>query len=287
MKKLLTIVILLTLCFTGYSQESNKELLKKAETELNLALEKEDYENAAKIKKEIEIRKKIETAILEGNYEAAAQLKKELNGGGTSIEVQKTEVKETGKIEELNISSSLESMGFVKPSSNKAAVYFVRKNIYATSMRMNIFDGEQFVGGAVGGTYMRYECTPGKHMFWSWSEFNNHKVYLPATLEAGKVYIIQISASRTTSKERKLSGKSMREYIYTLHIKGIKPQNKRQEQLVSFVRNRSSRSYPEKVIRRLNSEYELEIKDAVENFTNKHTNQELEVNDFVPEILLQ
>jgi len=282
MKKFLSIFILLFFCFTGYSQESNKELLKKAETELNLALEKEDYESAAKIKREIEIRKKIEKAVLEGDYEAAAQLKNELSGGENSTGIQKNE-----EIDNLNISSSLECMGFINPDSNKVAVYFVRKNIYSTSMRMNIFDGKQFIGGTVGGSFMRYECDPGKHMFWSWSEFNNHKVYLPATLEAGKTYIIEVFASRTTSKERKLSGKSIREYIYTLHIEGVKPQNKRQQQLVSFVKNRSSRSYPEKVIRRLNSEYELEIKDAFEHFTKELTNQELDISDFVPEVLLQ
>lgn len=76
MKKVLSISIFLLICTFGFCQETNKELLIKAETELNSALEKEKYEKAAQLKKEIETRKEIEKAVAEGDYELAAKFKK-------------------------------------------------------------------------------------------------------------------------------------------------------------------------------------------------------------------
>ena len=75
MKKLFIITIFLSISILGYSQETNKELLKKAETELSSVVEKEDYEKAAQLKNEIEIRKQIEEAVAEGDYQLAANLK--------------------------------------------------------------------------------------------------------------------------------------------------------------------------------------------------------------------
>lgn len=173
-------------------------------------------------------------------------------------------------------------MGFIKPDSNKVAVYFVRKNIFGTATRMNIFDNNQCIGATIGGSYIRYECIPGEHMFWTWSEFNDHKAYLPTKLEAGKTYIIEVYATLATNKERKLSGKSVKSYSYTMHIEGVKPTDKRQKQLVAFIKKSSARSYPEKVILRLNSEYQLEIKDASENFKKNLNSLKLNIEDYVP-----
>ena len=72
MKKILSISIFLIICTLGHSQETNKEQLKNAETELSAALEKEDYEKAASLKKEIVMRKEIEEAVKNGNYEKAS-----------------------------------------------------------------------------------------------------------------------------------------------------------------------------------------------------------------------
>jgi len=279
MKKILSISIFLIICTLGHSQETNKELLKNAETELSAALEKEDYEKAASLKKEIVMRKEIEEAVKNGNYEKASNLKKEIESGAISTEVLKED--------NINTSTSMASSGFVQPPSDKAAVYFVRKNIFGTAMRMNFFDNLQFIGAAIGGTYVRYECNPGDHLFWTWCESNDHKAYLSAVLEKGKTYIIEVYAARVSTKERKLSGKRPRNYFYTLNIEAIKPSDKRLNQLISFVKKESSRSYPEKVLRRLNSEFQIEIREAEKNFENKRNNIALMAIDNVPDNLLE
>lgn len=280
MKKILSLSILLIICSLGYSQETNTELLKKAEIEMQTAVEKEDYDKAAQLKKEIGIRKQITEAVEKGDYETASKLKKELEGKPNTNNSQPTD--------EINVSTSMGSTGFVKPDSGKVAVYFVRKNFYATVMRMNIFDSLQLIGGVIGASYTRYECEPGAHMFWMWSENNDHKVYIPATLEANKTYIIEVYAAPATNKERKLAGKKARNYPYTLYVEGISPSDKRMEKLISYVKKEKSRSYPADVLKRLNMEFELEIRQASVSFEDAHKKGDyLSAKDYIPYNLLE
>ncbi len=71
---------------------------------------------------------------------------------------------------------------------DKAAVYFVRISSYSSAANFLYFDNSSFIGKFNGTKYMRYECEPGKHLFWANSENNS---YLEAQLEAGKVYFIE------------------------------------------------------------------------------------------------
>lgn len=73
------------------------------------------------------------------------------------------------------------------PSEGKAIVYFVRTSQLGALINFKYFDGENYLGKFNYGEYLVYECDPGFHLFWAKSE-NIH--YLEATLEAGKVYII-------------------------------------------------------------------------------------------------
>ena len=52
-----------------------------------------------------------------------------------------------------------------------------------------LFDGEQVIGRINGMKYMRYDCDPGKHLFWARSE---NKSFVEAELEPGKTYLIDV-----------------------------------------------------------------------------------------------
>ena len=80
------------------------------------------------------------------------------------------------------------SQGFQPPSPGKAVVYFVRPKGYRNKVEYQFFNNDKYIGVMKGDNYMRYECEPGKQLFWTYLE--NHK-YMEANLEAGKVYIVK------------------------------------------------------------------------------------------------
>lgn len=71
---------------------------------------------------------------------------------------------------------------------DKAVVYFVRPNALGALINFTYFDGEKVIGKFNGPKYMRYECEPGKHLFWARSE---NKTFVEANVEAGKIYILE------------------------------------------------------------------------------------------------
>ncbi len=76
----------------------------------------------------------------------------------------------------------------VKPApADKAVVYFMRPSATGALINFVFFDGDQVIGRLNGGKYFRYECDPGKHLFWAKSE---NRSFLDANLEAGKIYIV-------------------------------------------------------------------------------------------------
>ncbi|RZJ31824.1 MAG: hypothetical protein EOO48_00890 [Flavobacterium sp.] len=79
------------------------------------------------------------------------------------------------------------SQKIVKPSAGKAVVYFIRSSDGAPVINFKYFDGDKYIGKFSAGSYMLYECEPGKHLFWSKAENTD---YVEADLEAGKIYII-------------------------------------------------------------------------------------------------
>jgi hypothetical protein len=81
------------------------------------------------------------------------------------------------------------SQGFMPPSAGKAVVYFTYPKGYRSSHIYQFFNNEKFIGEMKGGNYLRYECEPGKQLFWTFCE--NHK-YMEADLEPGKVYIVKV-----------------------------------------------------------------------------------------------
>ena len=74
-------------------------------------------------------------------------------------------------------------------ADEKATVYFVRASSLGAVINFALFDGEQVIGRINGMKYMRYECDPGKHLFWARSE---NKSFVEAELEPGKTYLIDV-----------------------------------------------------------------------------------------------
>lgn len=77
------------------------------------------------------------------------------------------------------------------PSEGKALVYITRSNNLGAGLNFRVFDKETFLGALPSSAYFLYECDPGEHLFWAASE---NRDYVEATLEANKVYVIDLRA---------------------------------------------------------------------------------------------
>jgi hypothetical protein len=87
----------------------------------------------------------------------------------------------------LQGSSALFSQGFQKPSPGNSVVYFVRTET-AGYAGILYFDDEKCIGELSGKEYFRYECVPGKHLFWTYAKYKQQ--FVPADLKEGETYII-------------------------------------------------------------------------------------------------
>ncbi len=70
-----------------------------------------------------------------------------------------------------------------------AIVYFTRASSLGALVNFTYFDGDSPIGRFNGPKYIKYQCKPGKHLFWARSE---NKSYVEADLEAGKIYLIDV-----------------------------------------------------------------------------------------------
>lgn len=145
------------------------------------AVEKENFEKAAELKKEIEIRKGIEEAKAIQDFEKAAELKKQLSA--------KPDKNPKGR--EFNTSTSKTRSGFYPPEKGKVAVYFVRKDVApGLVIAFEYFHENQYIGKFYANGYLRYECDPGENLFWASSE---NKEFITTDLEANQIYIIRVT----------------------------------------------------------------------------------------------
>jgi len=72
---------------------------------------------------------------------------------------------------------------------DKSIVYFTRAKSSGFLINFTYFDGEKVIGKFNGLKYMKYECDPGKHLFWARSE---NKSFVEADLKPGGIYIIDV-----------------------------------------------------------------------------------------------
>lgn len=79
----------------------------------------------------------------------------------------------------------------IKPApEDKAVVYFARVASAGFAINFTYFDSATVIGRFNGPKYLRYECEPGKHLFWARSE---NRDFVEAEVEAGKIYFIEAS----------------------------------------------------------------------------------------------
>ena len=186
MRNLLAALSLMIISQFTFAQESNESLLKRAQTELDIAVEKEDYEKAAALKKEIEIRKQIEEAVANEDFEEASRLKKQLTSSDSQIE-------ETNE----NDSPEISDYQFPEPTEGKAIIEFVKVTAQGWNTEVMLFDNDKYVGSCWGVSHMRLEVDPGEHLLWI--EAVDQLGFVEANLEANEIYIVIIDMNGTGS----------------------------------------------------------------------------------------
>jgi hypothetical protein len=72
--------------------------------------------------------------------------------------------------------------------ADKAVIYFVRPSSLGLAINFSYFDSTRLVGRFNGPNYIRYECEPGKHLFWARSE---NRDFVEAEIQPGKIYFIE------------------------------------------------------------------------------------------------
>jgi hypothetical protein len=197
MKKLLTSFIFLLICTLGYSQETNKELLLKAETELSSAIAKEEYKKAAALKKEIEIRKQIEEAVANGDFELAGILQdevKNLASGENEEEIKDVQKKN-------------EEIGYNKiapPPAGMAIIEIIRPITHDWHFHQPIFCDWELVGYVKGVSHFRLELSPGEHLIRAPAEKDH---FVKINVVEGQTYFIyhDFKAAKWKSPECDLS----------------------------------------------------------------------------------
>ena len=78
------------------------------------------------------------------------------------------------------------------PSEGKSVIYFVRSTGLGALMNIRYFDNGNYIGKFNGKNFIRYECEPGKRIFWIKAE---NVDFVEAELEANKIYIVETNAT--------------------------------------------------------------------------------------------
>ncbi len=176
-KTVVACMVLLLSSHLGYSQENNGEMLKKAETQLKIAVEKENYTEAARLQSEIETRKKIELAITNEDYSEAAKLKESL--GNTERTKDATQVNKSSTINQYK--------KLTPPKPGMGVVEIVRVTHYDYGAIHPIFCDGKLMNYVKGVSHARLELTPGEHLIWTPAESDH---YVKIKVEEGQTYFI-------------------------------------------------------------------------------------------------
>jgi hypothetical protein len=79
--------------------------------------------------------------------------------------------------------------GIQPPAAGNSVVYFVRESALGLVINFSFFDNDKFIGKFDGGDYLRYECSPGEHLFWAKAE---NRDFITADLEPDKIYFVDV-----------------------------------------------------------------------------------------------
>jgi len=86
----------------------------------------------------------------------------------------------------VSISASGQKLPPAPP--DKSVIYFVRPSSAGFAVNFSYFDSTKLIGVFNGPKYIRYECEPGRHLFWARSE---NRDFVEAEVEAGKIYFLE------------------------------------------------------------------------------------------------
>jgi hypothetical protein len=100
--------------------------------------------------------------------------------------IMKTKILSVSLILLLSGYSALFSQGFQPPPPEKAVVYFVRASKYF-KIHVEHFNQDKYIGKLPRGTYLRYECDPGKQLFWANSDT---VTFITADLKKNETYLV-------------------------------------------------------------------------------------------------
>ena len=77
-----------------------------------------------------------------------------------------------------------------KPAAGKALIYFARTQVMGAAVKVKLYADGKFIGILASKTFIPFECEPGQHTFAVVAE---NAGLLDATVEAGRVYVVQTS----------------------------------------------------------------------------------------------
>lgn len=188
------------------SEISNIERIAKAKVELKDAVSSENYEQASKLKKEIELREKLEVVVKSENYAEAAAIQSQLNGKSKTEDTNARVISNSNNIEttsstkapnvvfdpnfdEANYNATVNLKGHTPPRPGKAVVYLLRVSALGFAVDFKYFNGNEFIGKSKGVSYIRTEVDPGEHVFWASGE---NQSFITVSAEAGKAYLVYV-----------------------------------------------------------------------------------------------
>lgn len=164
-----------------------------------------------------------------------------------------------------------------KPSEGKVLVYFVRSSAIGFLVNFKYFDGDKFLGKFNYGSYLIYECDPGKHVFWARSENTN---FIEAELESGKVYIVDSEAKMGAIK----AGVKLVPFdTNSEHYKTPKKYERKRKNILESILKKKEYTISNEDLEEFKKDYEGIIKKSIEKY-NKLKEKGEEFVQVLPEM---
>ncbi len=77
------------------------------------------------------------------------------------------------------------------PTKGKAVIYLLRTKSLGSLMNFRFFKNNHYLGKFNGKNYLRYECEPGKNIFWVKAENID---FIKTNLAANRIYLVEVNA---------------------------------------------------------------------------------------------
>lgn len=175
----------------------------------------------------------------------------------------------------FNLSTTEPVEGFYPPKKGNSVVYIARWAVGGYAAGFEYFHEDQFIGKFVGNGYLRFECKPGKHLFWASSE---NKEFITTELEPNRTYIIRAMAAPGAWK---------------MHA-SLKPITRSDEEDFNIIKNMVNRKpashLEESKLRKLNNQLKNFIQKELNHYQNvtkdKYNFRHLSADSFIPTELL-